>query len=405
MAFIGAEDMKFGDKKGMKPSHLTFRYGTSIMPTLVRGIIGNLPPHLRPIDPKKFDEEAKIDFAANFTTNRRMGKHLEIDGRYPSVSAMLGAAEEDLTKLYNWQSQKVLEMGYDGFRKYMSKRTTSGTNFHKTVEFLMKELQTTGKISDESCNKALMEKAMDENRGYIEGIIPFLKTIPKTDWMKLEKATKNHYYCFQGRFDAIIELEGEPTVADWKTVSTASYKHHGVNDLRRLYGVPLQVVAYIVSINTDPDYASIPKIKQGAVVLAYEDGRPAEAVIIHENELKEYYKILAEKINAFWWKMMHPKKGDKDISGNINFVYNPALRPPPPPPPKEPQVVEIEDDIIIETPSSQDMKPEIQEEKPKAEKYYAIFEPKTKGKNVPENADIEDRTATNIKKKGTVFGI
>jgi hypothetical protein len=404
MAFIDEDELNMNEKE-MKPSQLSFRYGTSIMPTLVRGVIGKLPPHLNIIDPRKFDDEAKMDFAANLSTSRRRGKHLELDGRYPSVSALLGAAEDDLTKLHKWQADKVLELGYDGLRKYMVKRTQSGTNFHKTIEFLLTELQKTGSISEESEKKAVMEKAEEENRGYIEGIIPFLKTIKKTDWMKLEKATKNHYYCFQGRFDAIIEIEGEPTLVDWKTVSSASYKHHGVNDLKRLYGVPLQVCAYIACVNTDPDYQAMPKIKQGAVVLAYEDGRPAEAVIIRQDDLKEYYKILAEKINSFWWKMLHPRKGDKDRNGNINFVFNPALCPPPSKEDdKKPEIVVLDDEVIIESPTAsiEDQKPkeEVTEKPAKTEQYYAIFE--TKSKKATTTASDGN---SNSKVKKSVFGI
>uniref|UniRef100_A0AC35FBQ8 PD-(D/E)XK endonuclease-like domain-containing protein n=1 Tax=Panagrolaimus sp. PS1159 TaxID=55785 RepID=A0AC35FBQ8_9BILA len=367
MAFIDEDELNMNEKE-MKPSQLSFRYGTSIMPTLVRGVIGKLPPHLNIIDPRKFDDEAKMDFAANLSTSRRRGKHLELDGRYPSVSALLGAAEDDLTKLHKWQADKVLELGYDGLRKYM-------------------------------------EKAEEENRGYIEGIIPFLKTIKKTDWMKLEKATKNHYYCFQGRFDAIIEIEGEPTLVDWKTVSSASYKHHGVNDLKRLYGVPLQVCAYIACVNTDPDYQAMPKIKQGAVVLAYEDGRPAEAVIIRQDDLKEYYKTLAEKINSFWWKMLHPRKGDKDRNGNINFVFNPALHPPASKEDnKEPDVVVLDDEVIIDSPtaSTEDQKPkeEVTEKPAKTEQYYAIFEAKSK-KATTTTSDGN----SNSKVKKSVFGV
>uniref|UniRef100_A0A914YWN3 PD-(D/E)XK endonuclease-like domain-containing protein n=1 Tax=Panagrolaimus superbus TaxID=310955 RepID=A0A914YWN3_9BILA len=276
----------------------------------------------------------------------------------------------------------------------MVKRTTSGTNFHKTVEFLLSELQKNGNMSDESCNKALNEKALAENHGYIASILPVLKKIPKTDWMKLEKATKNHYYCFQGRFDAIVEIEGEPTLVDWKTVSADSYKHNTtskVNDLQRLYGVPLQVAAYIASVNTDPDYKTMPKIRQGAVVLAYESViedkepiiKPADVVIIRPDDLKEYYKILAEKLNSFWWKMMHPKKGDKDINGNINFVFNPALRPPASKKvDKKADVIVLEDEVIIDSPTtaSEDQKLQEKEEPQKAAKYYAIFDSKNNKK-------------------------
>uniref|UniRef100_A0AC34FGZ1 PD-(D/E)XK endonuclease-like domain-containing protein n=1 Tax=Panagrolaimus sp. ES5 TaxID=591445 RepID=A0AC34FGZ1_9BILA len=415
VSFIQVSDtISVKNMHDMQSSHLSLRYGTSITPTLVRGIIGKLPPHLKIIDPRKFDDEAKMDFAANFFTSRRRSKHLELDGRYPSVSALLGAAEEDLTKLYNWQSKKVIELGYDGLRKYMVKRTTSGTNFHKTVEFLLAELQKNGSISDESCDKALKEKALSENYGYIGSILPVLKKIPKTDWMKLEKATKNHYYCFQGRFDAIVEIEGEPTLVDWKTVSAESYKHDTsskVNDLKRLYGVPLQVAAYIASVNSDPEYQTMPKIRQGAVVLAYEASledqqpviRPADVVIIRPDDLKEYYKILAEKINSFWWKMMHPKKGDKDINGNINFVFNPALRPPPPKKEeKKPEVIVLEDEVIVDKPiaSQEGQNSQEKKEEPlKASKFYAMFE----SKNNKKATTTEKKDSKTMNK--SVFGV
>lgn len=84
-----------------------------------------------------------------------MGPNLELTGRYPSVSAFLGAAESDQTKLFNWQSKQIQEMGYSGFKSYMGKRTKSGTNFHNTIKNLLDGFKKSGKLTDEACRDAV----------------------------------------------------------------------------------------------------------------------------------------------------------------------------------------------------------------------------------------------------------
>ena len=162
---------------------------------------------------------------------------------------------------------------------------------------------------------------MEENRGYIEGIIPFLKNIPHRDWMAMEKATKNHYYCFQGRFDAIVEIEWvifnlfnllkqltilevnqhsligkQLAVHPTNIMESMIFDDFTVFHFKLLHilsqSTPiliirtcLELVKYTLSKTVTKAEFTF-QIKQGAVVLAYEDGRPAEAVIIHEDELK-----------------------------------------------------------------------------------------------------------------------
>uniref|UniRef100_A0AC34RQN6 PD-(D/E)XK endonuclease-like domain-containing protein n=1 Tax=Panagrolaimus sp. JU765 TaxID=591449 RepID=A0AC34RQN6_9BILA len=105
--------------------------------------------------------------------------------------------------------------------------------------------------------------------------------------MCMEKKTTNHYYCYQGRFDAIIELDGEPTLVDWKTASAESIKSvGGENTLENQYGNPIQIVAYISAVNSDPAFENFPKIKRGAIVLTFEDGREAEILRLGEDNIQ-----------------------------------------------------------------------------------------------------------------------
>uniref|UniRef100_A0AC34GFX7 Uncharacterized protein n=1 Tax=Panagrolaimus sp. ES5 TaxID=591445 RepID=A0AC34GFX7_9BILA len=126
--------------------------------------------------------------------------------KFPSVTSILGATE-DYTSLYIWQCEQIQKHGSIGFKIISEKNKKSGTNFHKAVELLLKGLKDYGKISDHLFKKVLMEVMTKDDEMYLIGILPFLKTIPKTEWMEVEKNCTNYYFSYTGKFDAIVELE------------------------------------------------------------------------------------------------------------------------------------------------------------------------------------------------------
>lgn len=185
----------------------SFRYGTSLQPTTVKGVISALPSYLAPVDPMKFDEERRRIFSTNFDPQIRMGTQKNSTGRYPSVSAVIGATD-NLEKLFRWQMKMINQMGFAKFKEHSMERMRSGTEFHSKIHQLLKCIVEKGELKDQDSKKIICDNTkFSQNIDYCRGILPFLQKLKKRDWMMMEKSTKNHYYCYQGRFDAIIELE------------------------------------------------------------------------------------------------------------------------------------------------------------------------------------------------------
>uniref|UniRef100_A0A7E4VA95 PDDEXK_1 domain-containing protein n=1 Tax=Panagrellus redivivus TaxID=6233 RepID=A0A7E4VA95_PANRE len=303
----------------------SIRFGTALTPSTAK-VIDKLPNALKPWQPAVFGEK-KDEFCKNFENSTRFADPPKTSKGYPSVSTLIGATD-DLQKLYDWQCRTIKQMGgFPQFREHMTKRQRSGTNFHKVVKMLLDELQKSGTLSDEASKAVIAKNSHEENRGYVTGLLPVLQQLRNVDYMCMERKATNYYYCYQGRFDAIVELDGEPTLVDWKTASAASVKSSGDTSLENLYGNPIQIAAYINAVNTDPAWKHLPKITRGAVVLAFEDGRPAQIVKLEANDVKRYTDAFAERLNKFWYTVLNPEPGQIDVSNNVNFVYNPMLRP------------------------------------------------------------------------------
>lgn len=179
----------------------SFRYGTSLMPTVAKNIIDKVPPHLQLVDPAQFSVNGKRQHP-----DERFVLQDTVKGRYPSVSAII-AATDDLGKLYRWQLKMMEQMGIPSFKKHMLERAQSGTDFHSTIQKIMKVIQKDGTISDADCRRIICESRFPQNVGFCQGILPLVHKIKKTEWMSMERKTVNHYLCYQGKYDAIIELE------------------------------------------------------------------------------------------------------------------------------------------------------------------------------------------------------
>jgi genome maintenance exonuclease 1 len=134
--------------------------------------------------------------------------------------------------------------------------------------------------------------------------------------------TSHHALFYRGRFDAIVELNGIPTLVDWKTAKAGEIKSVEEDTaLSSLYTNPVQIAAYIGAVNADPRFEHIPTIRQGAVVRAFVDGQPADVVIMNEDTIEEYYKQFLNRLNYFWWQL---KNKSPTASGYISFVFNPV---------------------------------------------------------------------------------
>ncbi|KAI6213988.1 hypothetical protein M3Y94_00216100 [Aphelenchoides besseyi] len=141
--------------------------------------------------------------------------------------------------------------------------------------------------------------------------------------MMLEHSAPHPRLCYTGRFDAVVELDGELTLVDWKTINVDSMKSQTAEQKlpADLYDNPIQLAAYVASVNAHPDFEKLPTIKQAAVVLVYEDGRGVEVVKIDSTQIEHYFEEFRRRLNEFWWKV----ENEKPRAGAIHLTFNPMI--------------------------------------------------------------------------------
>jgi hypothetical protein len=124
--------------------------------------------------------------------------------------------------------------------------------------------------------------------GYLSGLREYLRELKFNPLMRLEQSVYHPILCYNGRFDAIVEMEGELTLVDWKTINSVSEKSRSGEEklASDLYSNPVQIAAYVAAVNSHPAYDFLPPIKRAAIVLAYEDGRGVEVVQMGEEDIE-----------------------------------------------------------------------------------------------------------------------
>lgn len=64
------------------------------------------------------------------------------------------------------------------------------------------------------------------------------------------------------------------------------------------YDAPLQLCAYLGAINSIPEFQG--RIRQGMIVVAYENGKPADVYKMNEVMLRKYWRVWLKRLHEFW---------------------------------------------------------------------------------------------------------
>ncbi|CAD5223631.1 unnamed protein product [Bursaphelenchus okinawaensis] len=245
----------------------------------------------------------------------------------PSVSQIIGCTDP-MENLYQWQLQMIKKHGIMGFRQHMTRRMQVGTCFHSVVELLLKELKQNGEIASTPEKVLSMKPNCDqfkaELKGYFNGLLPFLKTLKSNDNIILEGRVDHPYLYFRGRFDAIVEIDGDLTLVDWKTINKESAKSQATEAQtpQDLFSNPLQLAAYVSAVNCSSLYPELPTIKKAAIVLAYEDRDDVEVVKMDLESIQLHFDHFLTRINRFWWGV----ENKMEKGGVVDFLYNPVAK-------------------------------------------------------------------------------
>ncbi|EFO23629.2 hypothetical protein LOAG_04860 [Loa loa] len=230
----------------------TIHYGTVIMPSVVKDILGTLPTKEFLVSPPTVlstQQKQKLSYLAKNIANVE-------DGRYPSVSAILGCTTSQRL-LYQWQLKMIKQLGGIGaFKKYVRVRMQSGTQYHSCIQKILEELRKRGSFPDDVADQITSE--VDSSvASYLTSVLPVLRTLGDKN-MELERPTRHHGLCYSGRFDAAVTYKDALFLMDWKTASSGSSKDT-CTGIEKMYNDPMQLAAYVGAVNSDPNFRMLPE--------------------------------------------------------------------------------------------------------------------------------------------------
>ncbi|VDK88408.1 unnamed protein product [Onchocerca ochengi] len=260
----------------------TVHYGTAIMPCVVKNVLGALPRKEFLISsPSLIATEQKLSY---LKTSQFLENITNVeDGRYPSVSTILGCTTSQHL-LYRWQLKMIKQLGGLGaFKKYVRVRMQSGTQYHNCLQRILEELRMRGSFPDDVAEQ-ITSKVDISVANYLNSVLPILRTLNNKN-MELERPTSHHGLCYSGRFDAAVTYKDALFLMDWKTASLGSSKDT-CTGIEKMYNDPVQLAAYVGAVNSDPNFRMLPEIRYGAIVVAKENGSVADVVEMNSSHLE-----------------------------------------------------------------------------------------------------------------------
>ncbi|GMR59271.1 hypothetical protein PMAYCL1PPCAC_29466, partial [Pristionchus mayeri] len=268
---------------GMRGALKTICYGTTIMPSTSKGIVSRFEPEDIPLKPKRLAAP-------------------EIEGKMPSISAILGATS-DKVALKRWQQMMIRNMGIAGFRKWMGARVSSGTKFHSVMERLTREAYL-GRLTHS--NESILNEVDESARGYVQSALPLLRSFRMKREMEplFERSLIHPNLMYQGRFDAVLPLEEGLTIIDWKTSSANSSignsMQNGENSLDKLFSYPSQMAAYVGAFNASIQFDQYPQIDRAFILVAHENGIEGNVVEMSGAHMDNAWSEWKSRVNSFW---------------------------------------------------------------------------------------------------------
>ena len=281
-------------------------YGTSFLHQLSRpAFYYNTTTHSSFINPERSLDQTYLNTSDAPLQLQLDAKRDEKNGRMysgnkPSVTTILDATrpKSDLYALLNWRQGLIKKLGEQGYIDKVSKIRKRGTTFHQVI----KEYLLTG-------SQPIVHES---NGGHWQSIKHVISNIDQV--IALESAVTHPQLEYAGTLDGIISYKGQQCLVDWKTSEKKRVK------LKDCFSYPHQIVAYAGAVNHDPHYDPI-QVEQGLLVLAYQDGSPAETIWLGPDTC-EYYWLEWQQRLKLYHQTIKPNRGVRiqDLAHYVNGV-------------------------------------------------------------------------------------
>lgn len=204
----------------------------------------------------------------------------------PSVSKILREtmSEENRRVLANWEARMIKELGVQGFKDYQQQTFARGHAIHSWMEQFLSTME-----------KPQVETKDEVTHRHIQSISNLLPSIG--DVKVIESATFHSQLNYCGIIDCVARVGDTLFLIDWKTSEKAK------PDIKSLYDNPLQIVAYLGALNSDPAYSSLKGLSEGAVVVLYNSGYPAVIHKLSRPSVKQLWKTWLQRLQLYNQKM------------------------------------------------------------------------------------------------------
>ena len=196
----------------------------------------------------------------------------------PSVSKILKntAPKSKLFAISNWTKKQKELYGEDVFRQRMNDIKKKGLDFHRFIHQCLVDRKLNNEVPEKLC-------------GYLASTRKVFDRL--SDAIASEKSIQHTYLGYQGKLDTLACYRGNPCVIEWKTSQRkkSSLADCGEN--------PMQLVAYAGAINSNSK--SKIQVRHGLLVIAYEDGSPADVHVLDLKQCKHFWQDWLVRLYKF----------------------------------------------------------------------------------------------------------
>ncbi|XP_058839058.1 mitochondrial genome maintenance exonuclease 1-like isoform X2 [Topomyia yanbarensis] len=215
---------------------------------------------------------------------QRWTRHQQFENdqyKSPSVNKILSATMPEFARqaLLKWKASKIALLGEAGFAELQKATLQRGSNFHSCLESWF-----SGETLD---NDKLL------NAGELwTSINPQLDKVHRPAQI-IEQKIYHPFLHYNGVVDCVSSIENKMHIIEWKTSENQKFS------LSATFDAPLQLCAYLGALRTDPLYSDL-NISDGAVFVAYTNGKPAHVHLINHAKLRKYWSAWLQRLQEYW---------------------------------------------------------------------------------------------------------
>ncbi|CAO1318520.1 unnamed protein product [Diamesa hyperborea] len=182
--------------------------------------------------------------------------------------------------LIHWKTTQIAQLGLEGFNLMQQSHLDRGKQFHGCLQNYFQGIypktEDTSKVSN-----------------IWHSIEPLLKDFEAPGVLIEDKLTHPYLY-YKGIVDCVTLYQNSALcVIEWKKSDRLK------KTLALTYDAPVQLCAYLGALNSRKEYHDKP-ITNGIVVVAYNDGSPANIFQLNENDLRKYWKVWVTRLQEYW---------------------------------------------------------------------------------------------------------